>query len=246
MQWLLKFCGPIVCAVACAAVPVDAATIGSVTYEPFTEFAVNKVSPIATGAHLAGAKVEVERASSVVEVATFAATGTLSGIAAGGGWELKMDGFTSSDEWVLRQVGSGLSADPICRLTIILADPFNPPMRHSVFDVADPTPGSAGSEIGQTFDFHPSGATSGVFTIDVQYSDPVSLGGATPVGDLFGRLDLFFGVEQGAKFGASQEDLLAFTADTDVAGVPEPTTLMLLAAVGASLGLLSPRRGRRV
>lgn len=147
-----------------------------------------------------------------------------------GGWSLTMANMnqsTWSTQWIF-DVEDNISVSSI---SITGGE-------NVVFDRWLTPIGTNGSEFGVPFsidavylgttnlNWYDAGTSKDLGVISVNYSTPVSLNNADPVGDLFQVMTINF--QQGYFF--TQGKSLAFWADTDNISnpVPEPTTLVLL------------------
>lgn len=94
------------------------------------------------------------------------------------------------------------------------------------------TPGSLGGIPPQLLSF------TGIWDIALTFSNPIAIGAALPVGDLYGKMRIDFS----SPFDANDFMELRIDTDTLISSVPEPATLLLL---GAGLAGLAGWRWRK-
>lgn len=161
------------------------------------------------------------------ETAVFGTTGGGTGGAFGTLWSLTEVGDTFGGTWTITLDG-GLGKN----LTRLLIDAG---VGDTVFDDSSPSPGTAGSASGWTFD--PISSTD-PYDMTVTLRNEIKLNGDAPVGDLWRHLDIEFGGGLPLLAGSS----FAFIQDTDnlllagdLTAVPEPGTLALLGFGGLAV-----------
>jgi hypothetical protein len=179
-----------------------------------------------TGAMMTGLSVTAIF-DTFTETLFWSTTGAASGGVSGTNWSLVLDGDTFDPlEWSFTNDGAGL-------LTGLV---LNGATGLTIFDKTEPSHGTAGSVQGR--DFATDLAEDG--SITATYSNPLGVGGAPPVGDIFHLLEVDF---TGLGAGGVRTSF-SFSQDTDndarLNDVPEPT---LMALIG--LGLAGAVRARR-
>ncbi|HEY3935499.1 MAG TPA: PEP-CTERM sorting domain-containing protein [Gemmatimonadales bacterium] len=130
---------------------------------------------------------------------------------------------------------------------------------NAVFDIDNfPTVGTLGSSFGNEFNYCSNVFLGGCFsnTTDhwnslATYLRPIGIGGNSPVGDLYGILDVSFGAEtpfEGqVKFQEDLDKVNGISGDPSFPQeeTPEPTTMTLVAMGLVGLGAAGKRRRRR-
>jgi PEP-CTERM motif len=178
-----------------------------------------------TGAMMTGTSVTAVF-DTFSETLAWATTGAATGGVVGTNWALSESGDTFGGTWSFVNSGAGL----LTRLIL------NGATGLTVFDKTNPSFGTDGSA--QGLDFQTT--LAGDATIVATYRNPVGIGGAAPVGDIFHIVDVSFTGLTGGGVRTSFQ----FTQDTDNDSriVPEPS-LMALLGVGL-LGVAKARRRR--
>ena len=172
---------------------------------------------VTTGADMSGLSVRATFSNGLIETRLWTTTGPAAGGVSGSGWSLSLDGDSFSSPWMF-DFGPNLST----QLTNLLLEGS---AGLTVFDRAEPNPGTSGSAQGSDISFaNGSCGSCGAFAL---YFAVVSIGGAQPVGDIFHSLTLSFTEGTGPRGDWS------FLQDTDndsrfVPGIPEPETYALM------------------
>ena len=188
---------------------------------------------VTSGAMMNGMSVTAHFNNGSFETEFWGATGAMAGGVTGTGWSLSVDGDTFTSSWNFVNDGAG-------KLERLVLDGSS---GLTVFDKREPDFGTDGSFSGLDF----ASSLSQDSLVVATYRNPVGVGGAGGVGDLFQILDLNFkglqtnGTRESFTFvqDADNDSRLA-SVDNQVASVPEPTMLALF-----GLGLLGTMRARR-
>jgi hypothetical protein len=188
------------------------------------------ISSFANGNLMSGMQVTAIFAGGS-QTLNWGSTGPASGGVFGNGWSLTQSGDTfANNPWTLT------STIQLTSLTI------NALAGNTVFDrTFGNNPGTPGSGGGRSVS---SLTGDGPFQVNALYSAPVGLNNNNPVGDLFGSLNLTFGITNVPGISANYTGTLTFRADTDLVAVPEPSAIALSSL--AMLALSSTFRRRRM
>jgi hypothetical protein len=155
---------------------------------------------------------------------SWAATGAGAGGVTGTGWSLVQSGDTFTQPWTLT-VDQGIT---------LTGFSLNGIPGNTVFDRTTPSPGTDGSAQGLDFAFVSSSALLATDTIDVTYSNALSIGAAAPVGDLYTFLNVSFANNplSGGTLVYLQD---ADNASTEIVirDTPEPASMVGLLGLGA-------------
>ena len=145
------------------------------------------------------------------------------GVDLGKAGTLSLDGDSFYDSWILDTTSGNINYVIINALSGNAVFDVGNPEKDSNGDPIFGTPGSKwGIAFGYQLDNYDQKVASSV-DIGVTYSLQVGVGGADPVGDLYGQLKIDF------DDPFTSTDRLIFVADTDtIAPVPEPSTMLLL------------------
>ena len=201
----------------------DAATIGVDNANP--QNIPGLTGFVTTGASMAGMSVTAYFKNGTVETGFWTMTGAESGGVAGTNWGLSLAGDSYMKDWSFVNDGAG-------KLTRLVLDGST---GLTVFDQRRPHFGTDGSFSGLDFE----SSLDGDMDILATYRNPVGVGGAERVGDLFQILDIDF---SGLQTNGTRESF-TFVQDTDNDSrfsVPEPTMLALF-----GIGLVGAARARR-
>jgi hypothetical protein len=177
-----------------------------------------------TGAMMSGMSVTAVF-DTFTETRAWGTTGPTAGGVSGSGWALTEVGDTFGGTWSFVNSGAGL-------LTRLILDGIS---GLTVFDKTNPSFGTDGSAQGLDFVTNLAGDA----TIVATYRNPVAIGAAGAVGDIFHVVDVSFvglsagGVRTNFQFNQDTDNDSRFT-------VPEPGLTVLF-----GLGLLGAGRARR-
>ena len=206
-------------------------TIGSA--QAAVTYSENTASPVSipgltgfatTGAMMDGMSVTATFSNQFSETRVWADTGATSGGVTGNGWSLSLNGDSFSSRW------SFSFTDPNAALNLVQLV-LNGSTGLTVFDrTFGDTDGTPGSALGWDFDFT---ATSP--DINVTYSNPIEIGAADFVGDLWQMVmaDFDGGIRTDFTFGHDTDNDSRYS-------IPEPGSLALL-----GMGLLGLGFSRR-
>ena len=187
---------------------------------------------ITTGAMMNGLSVTAYFNNGFVETEFWGATGAVSGGVDGTDWALSLIGDSFMSSWSFVNDGAG-------KLERLVLDGST---GLTVFDKREPDFGTDGSFSG--LDFRSS--LSGDASVVARYRNPVGVGGAGRVGDLFQILDIDFtglqtnGTRESFTFVQDADSDSRRDFDVDLASVPEPSLLVLF-----GLGLIGTAQARR-
>ncbi len=178
--------------------------------DPGTTLMIGKAAAANTGAGMAGMTVTADFGS-FSDTVTWTKTGLTSGRTGLGsvkGWSLRQDGDTFTRAWTLtNQTGQNL------RSLVIDGLPGA-----TIFDLTDPSPGTAHSGAGKTFTPTPPGNPN--LDIVVTYRDRVQLLTSNPAaGDLFRRMEIAF-TKNGPFTSGSRMTFLADTDQIEIGHIP--------------------------
>lgn len=242
--------GSFLCALtglALAAGVAEAATVTITTNFAPTASTTALTSSTTNGAQMSGMKVTAGFANGTSETATWGTVDPSTGAAIGAGFYLGESGDTFNATWLL------FNLNTTSLLTSLLIDAG---AGNTVFDRADPAPGTNGSANGRDFTDVSGVTISG--SIAVTYSKAVALTGFAPLGDLFALMSVdLTGLTSGGLSSAGREYqfrqdtdslLLAGDLSTDppIASTPIPGAAFLMGSVlAAGVGFGAWRRKRK-
>jgi hypothetical protein len=198
-----------------------------ITTDLTTQVSIPGVSQFQTdGADMVGMSVTVFFAGGS-ETIQWAATGAMSGAAAGTGWTISESGDTFADNAWSVDFGT-------LSVTSIVLD-GTPGL--TLFDRTLPNPGTVGSANGKDW----VSSLLNDADIGVEYSNVVGIGAAPPINDLFQILTVsFVDFEQGSVSGQ-----FTFSQDTDNDSriqIPEPAMLPLFGLGLAGIAIIARKR----
>lgn len=186
-----------------------------------------------TGETMEGMEITIDFFDGTSQTETVVWDGDTLG-ADGDGWTLTLVDFDESTyygtQWIL-DIDDDQTDMIITELTI---DAY---VGGVVFDIWDTPEGTPGSEYGAPFQLQAGSygeESSELGDLDVTYSNPVGIYSNDPVGDLYGSLTIEF--DSGAGYFNSTDSLYFFADTDDIAGVPEPATMLLFGTGLAALG----------
>ena len=219
-----------------ATASANAAAVNVVTDNTVPAMAASVLPVPVLGSDMVGMEATVTFSDGSTDTGSWGPTGATSGVAFGAGGFFVVgtanDTFTST--WVL----DNLNSLTITRLT------FNGVPGNTVFDIIPGATLTPDSSLGFSF----VDLTNLPGTIDVTYSNPVGIGAAAPLNDLYATMDIdFSGLQAGGVTPGTGYD---FQQDTDMVQdlrvpppqVPLPATLPLTRAAFVGLGAWSRRR----
>jgi hypothetical protein len=187
---------------------------------------------VATGELMAGMLVKVTFAGGSSETAVWTSFGGGAGGATGTsvpGWSLSQSGNTFFGSWTFDN-STGLSVTELSISALQGGISFDVPL-NGIIDIL-PFAETPNSLLGLAFD---AGSSDDSLTGTATYSRPIGVAsnGFAPSGDLWGKLTLAFG---GAGMASGTD--LEFAADSDLMSeaIPEPSSMVAMAAVGLAVG----------